>query len=73
MKEILRRQRITADKREIKDFLKLPSATFFIRKRQAKCRFAPFCLSGSLRAGKGNYGKWQKIEQCYFYIFTFWI
>jgi hypothetical protein len=27
----------------------------------------------SLRAGKGNYGKWQKIEQCYFYIFTFWI
>jgi len=28
----LRRQRITADKREIKDFLKLPSATSFIRK-----------------------------------------
>jgi len=31
MKEIARR-RLTADKREIKDFPKLPSATSFIRK-----------------------------------------
>jgi hypothetical protein len=30
--------RLTADKREIKDFPKLPSATSFIRKRYVKLR-----------------------------------
>jgi hypothetical protein len=38
-------QRITADKREIKDFPKLPSATSFIREAISKMPSA-FCLSG---------------------------
>jgi len=36
-----RSRRITADKREIKDFPKLPSATSFIRKRYPKTQLTP--------------------------------
>jgi len=37
---------LTADKREIKDFLKLPSATFFIRKTLSEIASTPAMIKG---------------------------